>query len=71
MTDQAPPIPKLGLTRTECAKAMGVGVRMVDHLIAGRRDTGFPVCFIRTKPIVPTEGLVAWLARNSASESGQ
>ena len=68
MTDDAAPdqpVPKLALTRTECAQAMGVGVRSIDTLIAGRRGNGFPVCRVGNKPIIPVGPLRDWLARST------
>ena len=67
MSPTAPPdpVPKLGLTRAECARAMGVGIRMIDELIAGRRGNGFPVVYIGAKPIIPVRELQDWLARQA------
>ena len=58
-------VPKLALTRTECAPAMGVGIRMVDQLIAGRRGSGFPVAYVGSKPLIPVGPLQDWLARQA------
>ena len=58
-------VPKLALTRTECARAMSVGIRTVDQLIAGRRGNGFPVAYIGSKPLMPLGPLQDWLARQA------
>ena len=58
-------VPKLALTRAECAQAIGVGIRTVDQLIAGRRGNGFPVAYVGTKPVIPVRELEDWLARQA------
>ncbi len=60
--DHSEPVPKLALTRVECAEALGVSPRTVDQLIAGRRGNGFPVAHVGAKPLVPVDQLRQWLA---------
>ncbi len=55
-------VPKLALTRHECAQALGVSSRTVDQLIAGRAGNKFPVVHVGTKPLVPVDQLRTWLA---------
>jgi len=55
----------LALDRQACAKSMGVGIRLVDSLIAGRQANGFPVVYINTKPVVPVDSLRRWLAEQT------
>lgn len=57
--------PKLALTRQECADSLGVGIRTVDQLIAGRSGNGFPVIHVGSKPLVPVAALEAWLAERA------
>jgi len=59
----------LALDRRACAKSMGVGIRLVDSLIAGRRGNGFPVVYINTKPVVPVDALRRWLVEQTKGGS--
>jgi len=54
-------VPRVGLSRVECARALGCGTRMIDTLIAGRRGNGFPVAYCGRKPIIPVDLLRDWL----------
>lgn len=60
--DSSAVIPKLAYNRREAAVAMGVGIRKIDELIAGRRGNGFPVIHLGKKPLVPVAQLEDWLA---------
>ena len=74
MTDIAPRqdtdrtgIPKLALSRTQCATAIGVSPRKIDELIAGRTGNGFPVVYLGRKPVIPVDLLNAWLTQQAKS----
>ena len=53
---------RLALSRTDCAKALGCGMRLIDELIAGRRANRFPVLYVNSKPLIPVRELQDWLA---------
>lgn len=63
-------VPKLSLSRAECAMAMGVGIRMVDQLIAGRRGNGFPVTYVGSKPVMPVDDGCRWLSEQAQKKGG-
>ena len=63
-------VPKLGLSRIQCAASLGVSPRKVDELIAGRRGNTFPVAYIGSKPIVPVHLLRDWLAEQAQKKGG-
>lgn len=63
-------IPKLSLSREECAVALGVGIRKIDELIAGRRGNRFPVVYLGTKPVFPVRELSDWLAGQCQHKGG-
>jgi len=56
---------RLTLNRPETALALGIGIRKVDELIAGRRGNGFPVVHLGRKPVVPVDELRKWLAEQT------
>jgi len=62
-------VQRLGLTRTEAAKAIGVSPRSIDTLIADR-TSGFPFVKIGTKVVVPVRELADWLAAQAQKKRG-
>ena len=58
------PVPRLGLSLDEAARAIGLSRRSLDDLITdpGR---GFPVVRIGRRVIVPTDQLREWLRNQS------
>ena len=64
-------VPRVALTRAECARALGVSPRTIDQLIAGRRGNGFPVVYVGAKPLIPVEQLRQWLADQAKKKGGQ
>ena len=62
--------PKLALSRTQCATAIGVSPRKIDELIAGRTGNGFPVVYLGRKPVIPVDLLNAWLAEQAKKKRG-
>jgi len=63
-------VPKLALSRKECAYAIGMSTRKIDELIAGRLGSGFPVVYFGTKPMVPIDPLCKWLAEQAKKKGG-
>jgi excisionase family DNA binding protein len=61
LSSSVPNVPRIGLTREEAAKAMGVSVRTIDALIADR-TSGFPVARIGTRVVIPFRELTEWVA---------
>ncbi|MCL4205537.1 MAG: helix-turn-helix domain-containing protein [Pirellulaceae bacterium] len=57
-------VPRVGLTREEAAEAMSVSARTIDTLIADR-TSGFPVCRIGTRVVIPIRELAEWLAQQA------
>ena len=41
---------------------------MIDMLIAGRRNNGFPVAYLGRKPTIPVAELERWLAEQAEKE---
>ena len=62
--------PKLALSRTQCATAIGVSPRKIDELIAGRTGNGFPVVYLGRKPVIPVDLLNAWLSEQAKKKRG-
>jgi excisionase family DNA binding protein len=54
------PVPRVSLTRAECARAMGVSVRVIDQLLADR-SSGFPRVRVGRKVLIPLSELESWL----------
>ena len=61
-------IPKLALSRTQCATAISVSPRKIDELIAGRAGNGFPVVYLGRKPVIPVDLLRNWLAEKAKGD---
>ncbi len=57
-------VPRVALTREEAAEAMSVSARTIDTLIADR-TSGFPVCRIGTRVVIPVRELAEWLAQQA------
>ena len=64
------PIPRLSLSRREAAPALGLSIRALDVLIAGRRGNKFPVAYVGSRPLIPVRELVQWLSDQADGGGG-
>lgn len=57
-------VPRLALTRTEAAEAIGVSARMIDSLLADR-NAAFPAVRLGARVAIPVRELQNWLAEKA------
>lgn len=62
--------PRIGLTRTEAAEALGISVRTLDSLISDRANE-FPIVRIGRKVVIPRTALEDWLLRQQVQQGGR
>jgi len=62
-------VPRLALTRSELAKALGVSDRIVTRLLANRKS-GVPVVRLPgcSRPLFPVEAVREWLSQLQESQ---
>ena len=52
---------RVALDRAEAAKAISISKRMIDKLIAGAPENGFPIARVGGRVVVPIRELEDWL----------